>query len=303
MNNFITVAIFQYPHEAYVIKGRLESEGIEVFLQDELTVQTYNFISNAVGGIKLQVKESDIEKATSILKSAGVFYAGKQKNKNKAYDIIDNFPLFERQSTEVKLVLYIAIILVFSAIILFLTQIPRKEERLAEKEKKERLLKEKRLKFLYLPKADSLVESNPKEAIGFIKRLNKICPENADLYDNLGIAYFYVDSFGFAIDCFEKSMDFGGYKHPRGLSNIAICKIKLGDFDGAIANLISASDINYDYWVDLGYAYEAKGDLKNAVKYFTKYIDKRKENNNFFGHNSDFKYLVERTDSIRNRIN
>ncbi|MFW5760722.1 MAG: DUF2007 domain-containing protein [Cyclobacteriaceae bacterium] len=69
---FITVKTFTYPHEAHVLKGRLESEGINVYLQDELTVQAHNFLSNATGGVKLQVWSSDMEKAIPILKEVGV---------------------------------------------------------------------------------------------------------------------------------------------------------------------------------------------------------------------------------------
>lgn len=67
MEQFVTVYTFNYPHEAYVIKGRLESEGIQVFLKDENTVQAYNFLSNALGGVKLQVRESDVKEALEII--------------------------------------------------------------------------------------------------------------------------------------------------------------------------------------------------------------------------------------------
>lgn len=70
--SFITVKTFTYPHEAQILKGRLESEGINVYLQDELTVQAHNFLSNATGGVKLQVWSSDMEKAIPILKEVGV---------------------------------------------------------------------------------------------------------------------------------------------------------------------------------------------------------------------------------------
>lgn len=68
----ITVAIFPLPQEAYIIKSRLESEGIFSFLKDELTIQTDNFLSNAIGGVKLQVNEYDVEAATKILQDQGV---------------------------------------------------------------------------------------------------------------------------------------------------------------------------------------------------------------------------------------
>ncbi len=79
MEQFITIHTFNYPHEAYVIKTRLESEGIEVFLKDENTVQAYNFLSNALGGVKLQVRESDVKEAMKILnETADEYISGEE---------------------------------------------------------------------------------------------------------------------------------------------------------------------------------------------------------------------------------
>jgi hypothetical protein len=69
--NFITVLTFTFPYEVAVVRGRLESEGITCFVQDELTAQVHPFYSNAIGGVKLQVKESDLKQAVEILKETG----------------------------------------------------------------------------------------------------------------------------------------------------------------------------------------------------------------------------------------
>jgi len=55
MNNWITIITFTLPHEAYIAKGRLESEGINTIIKDELTAQVYNFYSNVLGGVKLLI--------------------------------------------------------------------------------------------------------------------------------------------------------------------------------------------------------------------------------------------------------
>ena len=68
---FITVSTFTFASEVAVIRSKLESEGITCFVQDELTVQVTPFYSNAIGGVKLQVRESDLYKAIEILKEAG----------------------------------------------------------------------------------------------------------------------------------------------------------------------------------------------------------------------------------------
>jgi len=74
MENWETIITFTYPQDAHIAQGFLESEGVESILMDELTVQVQNFYSNAIGGVKLQVKSEDIENATSILKKGG--YSG-----------------------------------------------------------------------------------------------------------------------------------------------------------------------------------------------------------------------------------
>lgn len=68
-NTFKTIAKFQYTSEAQIIKGRLESEGIQVFLSDNLTIDTDPLISNAIGGVKLKVLSEDVLKARHILDS------------------------------------------------------------------------------------------------------------------------------------------------------------------------------------------------------------------------------------------
>jgi len=65
-----TILTVTFAHEAIVAKGRLEAEGVFCFLKDELTVQILPFHSNAVDGIKLQVREDDFDRAVEILKES-----------------------------------------------------------------------------------------------------------------------------------------------------------------------------------------------------------------------------------------
>ncbi|MBR9913212.1 MAG: DUF2007 domain-containing protein [Algicola sp.] len=64
---FKTIARFQYTTEAQIIKGRLEAEGIEVFLQDHMTIDTDPLVSHAIGGVKMKVRAEDAMKAQHIL--------------------------------------------------------------------------------------------------------------------------------------------------------------------------------------------------------------------------------------------
>ncbi|MES2576701.1 MAG: DUF2007 domain-containing protein [Bacteroidota bacterium] len=65
-STFQKIATFQYSSEAIIFKGKLESEGIEVFMRDNNTVDSNPLYSNAVGGVKLFVQNNDFEKATDI---------------------------------------------------------------------------------------------------------------------------------------------------------------------------------------------------------------------------------------------
>lgn len=69
MTKFTQIANYQFSSEAYLIKGKLESEGVEVFLQNENTINTDPLLSNAVGGVKLFVNTDDVIKAKQILSS------------------------------------------------------------------------------------------------------------------------------------------------------------------------------------------------------------------------------------------
>jgi len=66
ISEFYTLATFEYVADVQILKGRLESDGIPVFLRDENTLNSDPMISNAIGGVKLQVYYSDRGRATDI---------------------------------------------------------------------------------------------------------------------------------------------------------------------------------------------------------------------------------------------
>ncbi len=71
MENQKIVLTSTYPQDAHMAKAYLESEGIECMINDELTAQVNNFYSNAIGGVKLSVKERDYNEGISILQKGG----------------------------------------------------------------------------------------------------------------------------------------------------------------------------------------------------------------------------------------
>jgi hypothetical protein len=63
----IQVAVFNESVEANLRKTRLESEGIDCFLEGDIAQNILIFAGAAFRGIKLKVRESDAEKAIEIL--------------------------------------------------------------------------------------------------------------------------------------------------------------------------------------------------------------------------------------------
>jgi hypothetical protein len=67
LRQLVTIRQFRDLPEALLAKGSLESAGIECFLADENLVRLDWFISNFIGGIKLNVRAADEANARKIL--------------------------------------------------------------------------------------------------------------------------------------------------------------------------------------------------------------------------------------------
>ncbi len=107
---------FTTPTEVAVIKSKLESEGIECKVLDEHTVQVYNFLSHAIGGVRLQVEESNLKKARIILEENGLIQKDNQPKQSKTERVISN-PKFQKK-IKFSFISMVTIILI-SALFLF----------------------------------------------------------------------------------------------------------------------------------------------------------------------------------------
>lgn len=63
---FIKLQTFDNYIEANLVLNRFLNEGIECYLKDEYTVTIDPLLSNAIGGIKLVVREDYIEKSIEV---------------------------------------------------------------------------------------------------------------------------------------------------------------------------------------------------------------------------------------------
>lgn len=66
-DRLVTIATFEAAPRAHVARAVLEDSGIQVFVADEEIVSMDWMLSNAVGGVKLKVRESDAERALAVL--------------------------------------------------------------------------------------------------------------------------------------------------------------------------------------------------------------------------------------------
>lgn len=67
----VTVAKVSYVHEADLICMRLEEVGINTFVADQYLASAQPLYSGAIGGIRIQVHEDDLDKAQKVLLKDG----------------------------------------------------------------------------------------------------------------------------------------------------------------------------------------------------------------------------------------
>ncbi len=70
MENLVTIKTFFEPTDLLIPRSLLESEGIECFAKDEYMTRLHPG-TGVVGGIKLQVRESDVNQAVDVLMKGG----------------------------------------------------------------------------------------------------------------------------------------------------------------------------------------------------------------------------------------
>ena len=58
-----TIATFSKPEEAHLFRTRLGAAGIPAYVQDEHFIQMDWLYSNAIGGVRVQIADEDVEAA------------------------------------------------------------------------------------------------------------------------------------------------------------------------------------------------------------------------------------------------
>ncbi len=68
----VTVARFSKPEDAHLFRLKLGAADIEAYVLDENTVQWYWFYANAIGGVRVQVREEDVDAVQELLNEPSV---------------------------------------------------------------------------------------------------------------------------------------------------------------------------------------------------------------------------------------
>ena len=69
MNDFVTAAVFDYPHEITILRHLLTEVGISFYFENETMASIAPMYSQAFGGIRLKVHPNDLLEVKDILKS------------------------------------------------------------------------------------------------------------------------------------------------------------------------------------------------------------------------------------------
>lgn len=115
MDNWTVIISFTYGYEAHLAKSKLESEEIEVLIRDELNAQVCEAGANAVGGVKLCVRESDVVRAIHLLQKGGFLHEPAETVSaftKKFGPLFSQIPVIGKLTPELVLLILIAIVLI-----------------------------------------------------------------------------------------------------------------------------------------------------------------------------------------------
>lgn len=127
MNNWTVVAAFTYSHQAHLAKSKLESEEMEVLIRDELNAQVCEAGANAIGGVKLCVRDSDVIRAIHSLERGGFIQDPVETESvwMKKFGLFTSkLPLIGQLAPDLVLIILIAIVITLIFIPLAIANLP-----------------------------------------------------------------------------------------------------------------------------------------------------------------------------------
>ncbi|MDO1514580.1 tetratricopeptide repeat protein [Maribacter confluentis] len=176
----------------------------------------------------------------------------------------------------------------------------REKRRKANQIPQEQWVAEEQYTNFHEPKIDSLLKTNPSQAIIYIDQIIRKYPKKDFLNIYKGTGLYKLDSFELAHQEFKKAMEKAGYEYPTALGNSGWALAKMERYDEAIAEFKKAIKDNTDYIYDLALVYEMKGDFKSAIELYQEEI-KRIETKNPLNSKID-PNIVNQIEGLKNKI-
>jgi hypothetical protein len=94
LSQLVTVETFSSPWEAQLARACLEAEGIDAVIADEHFFRLYGALSNALGGVRLQVRPEQAGRAVELLRDRRpIFYVVKEEMSLEEREEEDSEPL------------------------------------------------------------------------------------------------------------------------------------------------------------------------------------------------------------------
>jgi hypothetical protein len=113
MEHYATVYRFSSSHEAELARTILLNQGITARLRDEHTLTMLNGYENALGGLQLEVAESDLENARIVLQLGQLIPVEPELNPDimeRLGSYLGNFPVLSALSPIVRILCVIALL-------------------------------------------------------------------------------------------------------------------------------------------------------------------------------------------------
>lgn len=125
MSTWITVHTSLTSQEALIIKAQLELQEIDVNLLDEhATMYTLNF-ANGSGGVRIQVKDHQVEMAIAFLVENGYMTAASKRSKGLISwlsEASSTIPVLKNWKVEARLIFIVSVIALVAVILLALRE-------------------------------------------------------------------------------------------------------------------------------------------------------------------------------------
>lgn len=145
---------------------------------------------------------------------------------------------------------------------------------------------------LYIQRGEKLQQYSHEDAIIWFEKAIKLDPDNPDYYDRCGNAYYEINKYKKAIECYDNAINI--FLVPGCFYRRALAKYRLGDYDGTIKDCETQLELDDTDYYD---CYDLIDDAKRDKKENRQKLCKEKPNKNELSKTSA-EYLYQKTKEL-----